>query len=65
VLAAMLLVLLPELLRDLADYRLLLFGAAIGVGDGEASRRLIRQPRPDLLAAAQAGWGRRHRDELG
>ncbi len=57
VLAAMLLVLLPELLRDLADYRLLLFGAAIVWVMVKRPGGLIRQPRPDLLAAAQGRAG--------
>ncbi len=57
VLAAMLLVLLPELLRDLADYRLLLFGAAIVWVMVKRPGGLIRQPRPDLLAAAQSRAG--------
>lgn len=57
VLAAMLLVLLPELLRDLADYRLLLFGAAIVWVMVKRPSGLIRQPRPDLLAAAQSRAG--------
>jgi branched-chain amino acid transport system permease protein len=54
VLAAMVLVMLPELARDLADYRMLLFGAAMVTIMVVRPRGLLAERRPSILLRGTA-----------
>jgi branched-chain amino acid transport system permease protein len=55
VLAAMVLVMLPELARDLADYRMLLFGAAMVLIMVVRPRGLLAHRQPSILLHGKAG----------
>jgi branched-chain amino acid transport system permease protein len=55
VLAAMVLVMLPELARDLADYRMLLFGAAMVLIMRVRPRGLMAHRRPSILLHGKGG----------
>ena len=55
VLAAMVLVMLPELAREFADYRMLLFGAAMVVIMVVRPRGLLAHRRPSILLHGRAG----------
>jgi branched-chain amino acid transport system permease protein len=55
VLAAVVLVMLPELARDLADYRMLLFGAAMVLIMVVRPRGLLAHRRPSILLHGGAG----------
>ena len=59
VLAAILLVVLPEFAREFAQYRMLLFGAAMVIIMVTRPRGLLAHRRPSLLLARPAGNARR------